>query len=411
MANQNPNGRTAARGDEPRGRSQDLSRARGDEDRDDRDLRDREDDRYATDRDRARFGGSPEARYGRDDDRDDSGRMTDHYGQGQSGYGAGRFADDRSMGYLNRNQASWSHRFDDREGMSTDDRFTGRGGLGYWEDRGDRQHSFERAGQGRGYDDRMHTGYSSGYSQGGLGYGGYGQPPQRAGSQQYFRGGSGGAQRGGELPGGGYYGQGGGSGYYGQGHQGQFDRGDVGYEGPYGQRGMQGAMPGQEGYGPQGMGPGRSGGYAPGMQGGQGMPGQGMYGGQGVQGGQGMQGQGMRGTEGTHRGKGPQGYTRSDERIRENVCEALSDDDHVDASHIEVVVKNGEVILTGTVDDRQQKRLAEDVVERCAGVKDVQNQLRVQGENKTIGRGNQGSQSAVGKNETETSSSDKKHRA
>ena len=33
----------------------------------------------------------------------------------------------------------------------------------------------------------------------------------------------------------------------------------------------------------------------------------------------------------SHRGKGPKGYTRSDERIREHVCEVLSDDHHVDA--------------------------------------------------------------------------------
>lgn len=78
-----------------------------------------------------------------------------------------------------------------------------------------------------------------------------------------------------------------------------------------------------------------------------------------------------------HRGKGPAGYTRSDERIRENVCEALADDDRVDASNIEVTVKNGEVTLTGTVDDRQSKRIAEECIENLSGVKDVQNQLRV----------------------------------
>jgi hypothetical protein len=79
----------------------------------------------------------------------------------------------------------------------------------------------------------------------------------------------------------------------------------------------------------------------------------------------------------SQRGKGPVGYTRSDERIRELVCDALTDDHYVDATNIEVTVRSGEVILSGTVDDRLQKRMAETCVERIGGVKDVQNQLRI----------------------------------
>lgn len=78
-----------------------------------------------------------------------------------------------------------------------------------------------------------------------------------------------------------------------------------------------------------------------------------------------------------HRGKGPQGYQRSDERIREHVCEVLSDDDRVDATFIEVAVKNGEVTLSGTVQDRDTKRLAEQSIEDISGIKDIQNQIRV----------------------------------
>jgi hypothetical protein len=78
-----------------------------------------------------------------------------------------------------------------------------------------------------------------------------------------------------------------------------------------------------------------------------------------------------------HRGKGPASYQRSDDRIRELICEALTEDDRIDATNIEVSVKNGEVALVGTVDDRQMKRVAEDVVESIGGVKDVQNQIRV----------------------------------
>ena len=40
-------------------------------------------------------------------------------------------------------------------------------------------------------------------------------------------------------------------------------------------------------------------------------------------------------------------------------------------------VKDGEVTLTGTVDERHAKRIAEDVAESVSGVKDVHNQVRV----------------------------------
>ncbi|HWR15926.1 MAG TPA: BON domain-containing protein [Terriglobales bacterium] len=79
-------------------------------------------------------------------------------------------------------------------------------------------------------------------------------------------------------------------------------------------------------------------------------------------------------------GFGPKGYRRSDERIREDVSERLEDNPEVDATNIEVQVKDGEVTLTGSVDNRRAKRLAEDEAERCRGVKDVHNQIRVIGE-------------------------------
>jgi hypothetical protein len=80
---------------------------------------------------------------------------------------------------------------------------------------------------------------------------------------------------------------------------------------------------------------------------------------------------------GGHRGQGPSTFVRSDERIRELVCEALTDDDRVDATAVQVMVKNGEVTLTGSVEDRVQKRAAEDCVENVPGVRDVLNQLRI----------------------------------
>jgi hypothetical protein len=78
-----------------------------------------------------------------------------------------------------------------------------------------------------------------------------------------------------------------------------------------------------------------------------------------------------------HRGRGPRGYTRSDDRIREDVSDWLMEDRYVDASEIDVTVSNGEVTLAGTVDSRDMKRRAEDIAASAMGVKDVHNSLRV----------------------------------
>ena len=115
-----------------------------------------------------------------------------------------------------------------------------------------------------------------------------------------------------------------------------------------------------------------------------------------------------RGT-GPHRGKGPRGYQRSDDRLRELICESLADDDQLDATHIEVSVNHGEVTLSGTVEDRCAKRDADDCAYSVSGVRDVQNLLRIRDERP--GRSNPSSHGAVGIDETETSAQDKKHRA
>jgi hypothetical protein len=79
----------------------------------------------------------------------------------------------------------------------------------------------------------------------------------------------------------------------------------------------------------------------------------------------------------TFAGRGPRGYQRSDDRIREDVSERLTQHPEIDATEIEVAVESGEVILRGMVDDRWAKRMAEDAVEGVSGVKDVRNELRV----------------------------------
>ncbi|CAN7768116.1 BON domain-containing protein [Ensifer sp. NM-2] len=87
------------------------------------------------------------------------------------------------------------------------------------------------------------------------------------------------------------------------------------------------------------------------------------------------------------RGKGPRGYKRSDERIRDDVNDRLTDDGWLDVSDIEVVVSSGEVTLTGLVSSRQDKRRAEDCADAVTGVSHVQNNLRVRTADATTGIG------------------------
>jgi hypothetical protein len=84
-----------------------------------------------------------------------------------------------------------------------------------------------------------------------------------------------------------------------------------------------------------------------------------------------------RGSSGPYAGRGPKGYRRSDERILEDVCERLTDHPSIDASDINVTVADGDVTLTGRVESRTVKHLAENMVETVSGVKEVHNQLRI----------------------------------
>lgn len=178
-------------------------------------------------------------------------------------------------------------------------------------------------------------------------------------------------QWGGRESGQGGFGQGYGQGSYGQGGYGQggyqgFGQGEYG-RGGYGQRGY-----GQESYGQGSFGQGGYGQSGYGQEGREGY-GQGSWGQSGT-------GQGVRYTSiivGRFYGRGPKGYQRSDERIREDVSEELWRHPEIDAGEVEVQVENGEVTLNGKVEDRHQKRLAEDLAERCSGVQDVHNRLKV----------------------------------
>lgn len=80
---------------------------------------------------------------------------------------------------------------------------------------------------------------------------------------------------------------------------------------------------------------------------------------------------------GPYRGKGPKGYKRSDDRIRDDVCEALMLDPWLDASRLDVTVQEGVVTLDGVVGERYMKYLAEDCAAHATGVRDVDNRIRL----------------------------------
>lgn len=78
----------------------------------------------------------------------------------------------------------------------------------------------------------------------------------------------------------------------------------------------------------------------------------------------------------SYRGRGPKGYVRSDERLKEIICEHLTDDPNIDASDISIDVEDQNVRLTGSIEDRELRQEVEALIERIGGVKGIDNQLR-----------------------------------
>jgi BON domain-containing protein len=147
---------------------------------------------------------------------------------------------------------------------------------------------------------------------------------------------------------------------YGEGQQ-YTPRGE--YSGERGEYGEEWTRPQGQGQGYGNPGYGRSQGYGP--------QGSGVgYAGQGY-------GYGSQQGTGEHRGKGPKGYQRSDERIKEMLCERLRDDPAIDPSEVTITVQGGVITLEGTVDSRQTKNAIEEIAEQF-GTQDVQSNLRVQ---------------------------------
>lgn len=74
---------------------------------------------------------------------------------------------------------------------------------------------------------------------------------------------------------------------------------------------------------------------------------------------------------------GPKGYQRSDERIREDLCDRLMRSRHIDSSEVTVEVADGRVLLEGTVPHRRMKHAIEDMADACLGVQEIENRIRV----------------------------------
>jgi osmotically-inducible protein OsmY len=82
----------------------------------------------------------------------------------------------------------------------------------------------------------------------------------------------------------------------------------------------------------------------------------------------------------SYRGRGPKNYRRSDERLREIICELLTDDPFIDATDVIVEVSEGEVSVFGTVATRSQRRAIETLVLHLHGVTELHDQLALRSE-------------------------------
>jgi len=283
-------------------------------------------------------------------------------GYGEQGYGAGEFGQDEPYYERPENQSRW----DDRSGQARN-----RAGGGRFGERGRYGESGYGGSGERNYGGQSGYGSQSGYGgsgernyggQGGYGQGGYGG--QSGYGQRYGRGGFGEGSwtgRSGQDYSGGYGSQGGGYGYGRGGSQG-------GSYGGYGQR----SGSGSEGWSGEGN-------WSRGRDNDRGFLDRASdevsswFGDEDAEARRRMDRE-----RGGKFGKGPQGYSRSDDRIREDVNDRLTDDWFLDATMITVAVSDGEVTLSGTVHGREDKRRAEDVAENVSGVKHVQNNLRIQ---------------------------------
>jgi len=79
-----------------------------------------------------------------------------------------------------------------------------------------------------------------------------------------------------------------------------------------------------------------------------------------------------------HFRRGPKGYVRSDARIEEEIAASLWKAWQIDSSDVSLQVKGGNVFLSGTVPERWMKYDIENTVDECPGVREIDNQIRVE---------------------------------
>ncbi len=82
-------------------------------------------------------------------------------------------------------------------------------------------------------------------------------------------------------------------------------------------------------------------------------------------------------------GRFPKNYTRSDDRIRDEICDRLGQTYDLDPSDVEVKVDGGVVMLSGSVPERWMRYQIEHVCDGVAGVRDVQNDIVMSTSNST----------------------------
>jgi len=77
-----------------------------------------------------------------------------------------------------------------------------------------------------------------------------------------------------------------------------------------------------------------------------------------------------------HAGVAPRRFKRSDEMILDHVAEALTWSPDVDARDITIAVRDGDVILSGTVPERDMIFIVDEIMESVHGIRNFDNHLK-----------------------------------
>jgi osmotically-inducible protein OsmY len=77
-----------------------------------------------------------------------------------------------------------------------------------------------------------------------------------------------------------------------------------------------------------------------------------------------------------YEGSGSIQRQRADGIVTSDICARIATHDALDPSDVRVRTQHGVVTLSGVVDTRHDRRVAEQIVREVPGVKDVLNQLR-----------------------------------